>query len=104
MNPTGRELINDFRTLVNQRKRGSKYVDPKLVSKLNSVIDNEVLMKRIKVMDEYSNPLKFNYDESMPLQLDTLTHIIGDDGNFVEWFWELPLQIKKNKAYLLKNR
>ena len=106
MDSTGEELIGDLRTLVKQRKRGRQHVDPKLVSKLNSVLDNELLMKRIRVMDEYSQPLKqlVDYDESMPLQINSLGHYIDDDGYSVEYFWDLPLEIQKNETYLRKNR
>ena len=63
-------------------------------------------MKRIRVMDEYSQPLKqlVDYDESMPLQINSLGHYIDDDGYSVEYFWDLPLEIKKNEKYLRKSR
>lgn len=106
MDSTGADLIGDFRTLTKQRKRGKQYVDPKLVAKLSAVLDNEILQKRIRVMDEYSEPLKqlTGYDESMPLQINSLGHYIDDDGYDVEHFWDLLPVMQKNKNYLLKSR
>jgi hypothetical protein len=106
MDSTGADLVGDFRTLTKQRKRGKQYVDPKLIAKLSSVLDNEILQKRIRVMDEYSTPLKqlIDYDESMPLQINSLGQYIDDDGYDVEHFWDLLPVMQKNKTYLLKNR